>query len=635
MLTGRKAFEGDSPAGLIGAILERETPLVSSLQPLATSALDHIVQRCLAKDRDARWQSIGDVMRELEWVAGASATNPSAPAAGRESGGRRERVAWAAAAVLGTASIILGTLAYLSRPSPGARLQKLSILPPPGATIDRDYLALSPDGRFVGFFAERRLKRIEVTGGPVQTICDAPYGFGGTWSRTGVILFAPDVSMPLYEVSANGGTSSPVTKLDASRQETSHSVPTFLPDGEHFLYFAAGPKGRINAGTIGTSTSEPVVEADSLALYAPPVSSGGAGYLVYLRDSTLVAQPFNAERRTLTGDAVAVTDEEIHANILGRAAPFSVTVNGVLAYRSFGADTVLAWFDRTGTQVGTLGTPARYNAIEISPDGKRLAAERMDPRTRQTDVWMMSIDGESATQLTLTGESHARWSPDGRFLIFNRDGRVFRKPADGNGPEEAFYEASGSLALAATSDPSPDGRLVAIRQVPRDGVGGGSLFVVPTTSNGSTPTPIPQTEPRGMNARFSPDGRWLVHTSEEGGIPEVYLQPFPATGAKWVVSRSGGIRPRWRRDGKEIFYVHSGSVNGSGKLMAVPIELTPAVRIGAPAPVVDAAFVPSNANDYTYAVTPDGQRILVIEPQTDQARAAITVVMNWTAALKK
>ena len=684
MVTGRKAFTGKSHASLVSAIMSSEPAAMASEQPLTPPTLDHIVRRCLAKDPQERWQSMSDVMRELTWVA-ESIPNPFAPGLptpGAAPGGRRERLAWIAAAALAVTIIVLGGLAY-TRGSVDERVQKFSILPPPGVTVNRDYLAVSPDGRsvafvassaegrsllwirslgdlsaralpstedarhpfwspdsrFIGFFAERQMKKIQAAGGQAQRICDAPYGFGGTWNREGIILFAPDDSTVLYRVSANGGTPSPVTKLAAERSENGHSSPTFLPDGRHFLYVATGGSQRgINMSQLNSATSRHVIDSDSVALYAPPkLSKRSRGHLIYVRNRVLLAQPFDADRGEIVGDAVPIGDGTVQVAPIGAGAPISVTDAGVLAYRAFSANTELAWFDRLGRRVGTLGHSEPFNSIEMSPDGTRLAVERDDLRTRVTNIWIVNVADGLQTQFTFNGGNHPKWSSDGRFISFVRSNILFRKQTDGTGAEERlWYEAPAGIRLVALSDWSPDGRVLVIRLVPPGGASRGSLWFLPVAA-GATATLIAQTEASGFNGRFSPDGRWLAYTSDESGIMDVYLQPVPTNGAKFRVSRDGGIRPRWRHDGKELFYVGTGNVNGGGKLVAVSVEPTATARIstGTPIALMDAAFVPNNANNYPYAVSVDGQRILLIQRTDDQTGSAITVVLDWTTELAK
>jgi eukaryotic-like serine/threonine-protein kinase len=679
MLTGVNPFDAETAADAVARLLDRE-PDWDALPAHLPAAIRRLVQRCLNKRAADRLHAIADA--RLEIVDALTQPEPIERRAAPEATTNRWlSIAATACAILAAATIALAVRVVTMRVTTvDDRVARLSVLPPPDTTFSRDFLALSPDGRFVAFvatssdgrsllwiraldalsarplpgtdearypfwspdsrfiafFSQHSLKKIQPGGGPAQVICDASYGFGGSWNRDGVIVFAPDAALPLYRVSANGGAVSPVTTLDASHDESSQHSPTFLPDGTHFLYVSSRPKRWISVGALDSSTTRRLIDADSPALYAPASSRGSAGYLVYVRDGALLAQPFDADRLEITGDTVPVADANVQAMVgIGAAAPFSVTGAGVLAYRSFGADTQLTWFDRSGKRLADVGAPERYNAVELAPDGTRIAVERIEPRGNDPSIWLRDADGYSPTGLTFTSGDHPRWSPDGRFVTFNRDNGVLRKSTDGQGSEQELYHPPAGTYVGAVSDWSPDGHLLAIRQGPEGrGSGFGSLFLLPLTP-GATPAPIPQTQSRGQNARFSPDGRWLAYTSDESGIPEVYVQPLPSTGAKWLISRGGGIRPRWRSDGKEIFYIASTSVNGAGKLMAVAIDPQLSLRVGAPTPLLDIQFLPRNANDYPYSVSRDGQRILAVVPREDAARAPVTIVFNWTSDLKK
>jgi Tol biopolymer transport system component len=679
MLTGRRVFSGETVSRVVASVLEDE-PDWKQLPKSTPTSIRTLLRRCLEKDRRRRLDSAAAARLEIDDAIeyGADTETPARRF-------RRETLVWIASAVLAVTAIVLAIRLFRSPPVVERRAQKFSLLPPTDATVNRDYVALapnglsvafvataadgraqlwirsldgltarpfagtddarlpfwSPDSRFIGFFAEHKLKKIQASGGPVQIICDAPYGFGGTWNRDGVIVFSSDIGTALSSVSANGGTPHQATRLDATRGEGFHVAPAFLPDGRHFLYAANEPRKdppqkprlTILVGSLDAMPPRPLVESDSMSLYAHgPGAADGAGYLLYVRDNALLAQPFDAGSYTLTGEAVPVGDGAIQVVNVGRTAPFSVSDTGLLAYRSSTANTQLAWFDRAGKRMRTLDAPAGYDEVELSPDGHRIAVGRIDPHSGVSNLWLSDVDGESFSQVTFAFTRLPRWSLDNKTLTFEQFPRVVRKRVDGTGTEEVLYEGSDP-AVTAFCDVSPDGRTVAFRSVPGTGRGSeaGSLWVVPAAS-AVKPTQIPQTESRGFNARFSPDGKWLAYNSNESGIMEVYVQPFPSTGAKWKVSQNGGIRPLWRRDGKELFFVASGNVNGVGLLTAVPIETTTTIRIGAPHAIVNAPFVPSTANVYPFAVSADGQRVLLVEPVDDHS--GITVVLDWMAALK-
>jgi Tol biopolymer transport system component len=280
----------------------------------------------------------------------------------------------------------------------------------------------------------------------------------------------------------------------------------------------------------------------------------------------------------------------------------------------------------------TLGTPELYNGVELAPDGRHAAVERISPRDGTSNIWLVDPDTGLETQFTFDGASHPIWSPDGRFVTFNRNRAVFRKPVDGTAAEEQVYRESDGGVFGPVADWLPDGRAFVMRDVPEGTGSATGRLVLVTPGSATKPAAIAGTQ---FNGRVSPDGKWLAYSADENGVEEVYVQPFPATGAKWLVSRGGGVRPRWRRDGRELFFIASSAVNGAGHLMAVPVDAQPQFRVGTPRPLLDAPFVPGSANEYTYSVSPDGQRILVIEPTADAKRAPFTFVINWTAALQR
>jgi Tol biopolymer transport system component len=674
MLTGRRVFGGDSVAQILASVSQDQLDW-ARLPPETPLGILRLLRRCLERDYKRRLDSAAAARLDID----DALHPPFAPPQPRPLR-RREAAAWIVAVLAGAVAVTLAVRGIRAPVAANRGVMKSSLLPPPGVTVNRDYVALSPDGRSVafvaaasdgrsvlwirsldqsssrplagtedarlpfwspdsgsiGFFAEHRLKKIQASGGPAQVICEAPYGFGGTWNRQGVIVFAPDVGTPLSRVAASGGAPVPVTQMDAGRHEGSHSLPAFLPDGQHFLYAASGDgSAGIDVGSLDSKTSRRVMNADSYALYAPSASSGAApGYLVFVRAHALLAQPFDPDRMQTAGDAVPLGDDEIQVAIAG-GAPFSVSDTGALAYRISTPNRELAWFDRTGKRLGSIGTADRYNAIEMSPDGRQLAVERIDHRTEMIDVWLKATDGTSSSQFTFTGGQHPRWSRNGRFIVFVRSPVVVRKPVEATGSEEVLYTPPDGMALAALSDVSPDGRTIVVRQISVGvGAAAGALWQLLATP-GAAPTQIPQTQRGGFNGRFSPDGKWLAYSSDESGLNEVYVQPVPSTGARWKVSREGGIRPLWRADGRELFYIATGNTNGAGTMMAVSVELAPTFRASSPTALIDAAFVPNNANNYPYAVSADGQRILMIQPPGDPNASAITLALDWTAGLKK
>jgi eukaryotic-like serine/threonine-protein kinase len=674
MATGKKAFEGRSQASLIAAILERTPPPISSIQPMTPPALDRVVKTCLEKDPEDRWQTAHDVMLELRWIAeaGSQAGLPAPVVARRRS---RERLAWTVAAILAASTIALSIL-ELRRPRSGSPIVRSNLLPPgkasfsfvgggagpvaispdgrqlafvasePGgkrqlwirplesliarslpATDEATYPFWSPDSQFVGFFADGKLKKIEVSGGPPLSICEAPDARGGTWGRDGIIVFEPQFREPLHRVVATGGRPVPVTKLDASRSETTHRWPWFLPDGRHFLFFSGshstGAESELDAIFVGSLDGEKpklLVNARSNAAYA-------AGHLLFVRQKTLLAQPFDPKSLKLTGEAFPIA-EKVQDDPGFFNAVFSVSDQGTLAYQEAGGTTglsELAWVDRSGKKIDVLGEPADYYEPRISPDGRRVAVGVGDPG----DVWIYDVARRVRTRLTFAASDDfaPTWSPDGERVAFSSQrsgsGDLYAKSASGTGNDELL---SSSKIFKVPNSWSPDGRYIAY--IAFQGAPGSKADLWLLSLPDRRASPLLQTEFDEVAGVFSPEGRWLAYASNESGRFEVYVQPFPGPGGKWQVSTAGGNHPRWRRDEKELFYVAP-----DGKIMAVELRAGPAFEAGTPQPLF--ATLLKNMPGPPYDVSSDGQRILLNRPLGEESSPPITLVQNWTALLKR
>ena len=424
-------------------------------------------------------------------------------------------------------------------------------------------------------------------------------------------------------------------------REISHSYPSFLPDDRHFIYSARGTDVEdswIKIGTLDSSDTQPLVKVDSNAAY---VSTATGDYLLFAREGTLQAQPFDVRRLAIAGEPVPVSEELVSQPLLplptaAAAADFSVSGGGILVYRP-GSGTLerqLVWVDRTGKPIESVGAPGDFQHVELSPDGKRVAIDRVDAQSRRADIWLLDFSTGTPSRFTFDPGRFElpRWSPDSTRLLFGGPPRgqdhpgFYQKPSSGAGTEERVYESTDD-AVTFASDWAPDGRFIVFRKLSPGTQG--SLWVLPLSGD-RQPKPVPQTDARGANGRFSPDGRWLAYQSAQSGRAEVWVQPFPATGAKWQISRDGGARPRWRRDGKELFYV-----SPAGTLMAVPLAAGHAFQPGTPTPLFETKFSPNNINAYPYDVSPDGQRFLVITPREELGASPLTVVLNWDAGLKK
>jgi len=669
MATGKPAFAGKSRASLIAAILSSEPQPMAALQPMTPPALARVVKKCLAKDPDERWQSASDLASELNWIA-----------EGRSQGGEAARVLagsrrWQRASWLLAAAFFLSTVAggvawwqasnrrpppmyfHTSVPfpandlalSPDGRMlamvayseqannyvlwtyevggQRTSSV---GGTQGASFPFWSPDGKFIGFFADGKLKKVEVSGGKVQVLCDAPNGRGGAWNRDGVIVFTPDGVGGLSRVSSLGGSPVEMTKPDTSRFEWSHRWPVFLPDGKHFLYLAANFSGHLenNAIFLGSLDSQErrlLVSTSANAAYSEP------GYLVYLRDRTLVAQPFDRRRYVLSGEPHTLSDEVLYFPTVDRAV-FSVSSAEVLVTQTGKGASLsqLMWFDRSGKLAGTVGMPGSYDNVRLSPDGHRVATDQTDPDGRKVDIWIHEPARGTARRLTFDPalDQTPVWSPDGKQILFssNRTASIqlILRNADGAGPEEQVADpgASGSVVVNVW-DWSRDGKYVLFKK-------GNELWYLSWPQR--VTKPLLQAKWTLRNAQFSPDGRWMAYASNETGNMEIYVSPFSSGNGKWQISSGGGQEPRWRQDGKELFYV-----SAEGKMMAVAVTTGASFESGSPVALFQThRRQPVSSQDvFSYDVSGDGQRFL-IATKVDEANAApLSILLNWASEMEK
>jgi eukaryotic-like serine/threonine-protein kinase len=668
MTTGRKAFEGASPSGVVAAILSTTPPAMASVEPITPPALDYVVHRCLAKDPEARWQSARDVAADLNWIA----TDPrAAPALAGRQFQRKSLLVWATAAAglaLGVAAVVTATRTRLSPLSAAVRFEipapegssgtNVPIVSPDGTQVafiapmsegkqflwvralssleskriveadDRAFPFWSPDGRSIAFFADGKLKRINSDGGPVQVLCDAPAGRGGAWNRDGVILFAPAASGPLYRVASGGGSPSQVTTLAANPVEHSHRFPHFLSGGRQFTYDAIGQTFAIALGSLDSSESTRLVEQRESEAWSPP------GYLLFVReDNILMAQPFNGRR--LTGEAVPVTNR-IAGGAVAQNYGYSVSDNGVLTYVTRIAPSIkLTWVNRTGRLLGGVGPAGDYASFALAPDGRRVIAERGQRQPPGTpEIWVM--DASRGSELRLVGSDPPPrdpiWSPNGNLFAYDRwvpdasQEHLFISRSNGTGGERMLpvKRDFGSVVLDQWS---PDGQFL-LYELFDHTTAVHNLWLMPTA--GDQPARLYlRTDFNKVDAQFSPDGQWVAYGSDESGKSEIYVQSFPDPASKWQVSTNGGKRPRWRRDGKELFYL---ALNDA--LMAVPVGSGVRFTAGTPR-LLFAAPGAGGALETRYDVSPDGQRFLFNVLAQPAKPSSITVVLNWTADVKK
>jgi serine/threonine protein kinase/Tol biopolymer transport system component len=687
MATGRRAFEGTTAASVVGAVLHVDPPPVSSIQPMAPPALDRIVTRCLAKDPDDRWQTARDLMLELKWIAGSKPDDAAASALAPFM--KRRRMAVASSLTLLLVAIVSGAgIWYLRRTPSEEPVQRLSLLPPlnvrpaglnagGGAAISPDgrrlafvatgadgkkllwvraldlldaeplpatdgatYPFWSPDSESIGFFAEGKLKKIAATGGQPQTIADALQPRGGTWSTEGIIVFLANAGERWYRVAAAGGSAAAMT-IDAPNTES--YWPFFLPDGRHVLFFGRPEKPGIYAAALDSTTATLVLAEHVGIAYAAP------GYLLTLaglarnsEDRTLVAMPFDATRLQITGPASVVAEHVAYETLFARAA-FSTSQNGRVVYQTeYVPATQLTWFDREGKQLGNLGGSNGYRKPSLSRDEKTVAVERPDPQTEGTDIWLLDATRDVASRLTVdpAPDWSPVWSPDGSRVVFTspRDSfppNLYEQDSRGAGPGEFLLRSS---RVVHPRDWSSDGRFLAIDAL--DPKTQWDLLIVPmepaTAAANRKTVPFLQTDFNEYGGQFSADGRMMAYLSDETGSFEVYVAPFPVSADWWRkrISSSGGGQPRWRRDGKELFYIAS-----DGTLMAVSTTWEKTFEAGAPRALfktrivgVDSIVRVSSVTNY--AVTADGQRFLITSEAEGTPQPSITVLSNWPAALE-
>jgi eukaryotic-like serine/threonine-protein kinase len=670
MLSGRRAFHGESPAETMSAILKEDPPELFQTNQNVSPALERLVNRCLEKSPESRFHSASDLAFALDALSGSASSfdkTISVATPGLQSR-TRERFIWITAVTVPLIIAIALAFSNFRRAANASQTMRFFITPtdqtafisalvsPDGhllvirgrdssgktfllirsldslstqslsGTDDATFPFWSPDSRSIAFFAGGKLKRIDVNGGPPQTLCDTDTGPGptGAWNRDGVIVFARDDA--LYRVSAAGGIATALTALDQAHGEISHKYPQFLPDGKHFLYLAQNAKtedSSIYVRALDSSENRLILKTRAQAAYVPD------GYLLFVRDRTLMAQPFDASKLQLTGEPIRVA-EEVGVDIIRGFANFSVSDNGMLTYMSGGTDGQMFLFDRDGKSLGALGPTGNYSNVYLSPDEKRVAASITDLQSGARDVWLLDIARNAPTRFTFdpAEDSIPIWSPDGSLIAFVSDregtGNLYVKSANSAGKEELLLKTTERKFL---HDWSRDGKFIAYSSLNTST--NIDLWALPMTGD-KKPFPLLQSPFVEDHARFSPDGYFIAYSSNETGRYEVYVQTFPPSGGKWVISRDGGAQPRWRRDGKEIFFIAPDR-----KLMAADVKLAGSnFEVSVPKPLFQtqiAGPIPRNR----YDVFGNGQRFLIITPRQENNLTPITVVANWTAGLQR
>ena len=684
MLTGKHTFPGQTVTDTLASVI-KEQPDWSQLPPQTPARVRVLLQRCLQKDPKQRLRDIGDARISLDEVLSGAPEPSSGGVVAVDARLSRSTLPWA---LLGTAVAALAVLAFIhfrekpfvAQPvrfqiplpekailgpagsfavSPDGRLLAFSAVQPNG--VQRLWIRpldslearplqgsesgsgapffWSPDSHYIAFDAGGKLKKIGISGGQVQTLCDiARNAVGGSWNKDGVIIFGQSPG-GIMRVSASGGPPSPLTTLDSSRGEINHDLPSFLPDGRHFLYLRRSTQPENSGVYVGSLDVKPEGQ-DSRRLLATafqpiyvPSLSRESGQLLFLSEAKLQAQPFDASRLQLTGEPVSVAEQ---VGSYREAGFFSASTNGVLVYRTAGAGgTMLTWFDRGGKVLGTMEDRGVFASPAFSPDGSRVAIARQDPINGNWVIWIFDFARGTSARFTFGSASawFPVWSPDGNRIIFASDPKglydLYQKSTSGANEEELLLASSESKLPTSVS---PDGRFLLYFSYNSNKKY--NLWVLPIGGN-AKPIPFPMTEFNEIGGRFSTDGHLIAYMSDESGRFEIYVCKFTpdpsgtgfSSGGKWQVSYGGGIRPRWSTDGKELFYVTL-----DGKVMAAAVTLGPTFQAGTPKLLFQAPPQPGRPNG---DITADGRRFLFPVPADPTAQPPFTVLLNWQAALEK
>jgi eukaryotic-like serine/threonine-protein kinase len=674
MLSGRLAFDGDTISDTMAAVLTRD-PDWSALPATTPRRLIELLKRCVRKDPRERLRDIGDARVELAEIAKGGAA-PEADVVAPASSSRR---VWLLALVALVAGVLatVATMRSFTKVTPprtlrvmvqGPDKQRVSsqandiVMSPDGSTIafvatdesgaahiwlrslgseqtrmvagtDGAVLPFwSPDGRQLGYFADRKLKRVSITGEGLQVLSNAPDPRGGAWGNGDTIVFAPNANGPIMVMPATGGTPKPATAFDTAAGETGHRLPTLLPDGRHFLYAALpeGPDGyRTKVGSIDGKPGPTVLSAKSVAIYAAP------GYLVFLGDGSVFVRPFDPRSFQLSGTPRPIADLELDTGTYAAAPPFSIGPGGtILQPASTRGTERLETFDRQGKSLGRLPVPeGNFLGRTLSPDGRHLVVSYQKPGDTSFPLYMLDLERGIFSRFSFDGENDQQpmWTPDGRRVIWGSDrpgGRdFFWKNADGSGAEERLTDAPGPFN--DVNAVTPDGRTLVFTSYGGDS--GEDLWTVDLDGK-HEPHPLLATKANEMDAAISPDGRWIAYRSDESGELELYAQAFPGLGHKLRLTvngtyndlRNGSLALRWRGDGREIIgYSPDGSA-----IMSVPVELGVDLKAGVPVPLFK--FPPGM--DFA-TPSPDGQTFFACVATRTSSRDLIRLVENWASGL--
>jgi eukaryotic-like serine/threonine-protein kinase len=684
MLAGKETFSGETVTDTLAAVIKEE-PDWSRLPPAAPARVRVLLQRCLQKDPKQRLRDIGDARISIdEALAGAPepATGALLPVA-QPLWGRA--LPWALFGAAAAAFLVLGLLHFRVKPTAVNVVRSQIPLPEKAFLSSSGAFALSPDGRQLAYYAAgpdgiqrlwirplgslearqlpgaesgifgpppffwssdsrsivfdggKSLKKIGIAGGEAQELCDiGEFAVGGSWNRDGIIIFGQQPGV-IARIPADGGSASPLTALDLSRGEIADVFPSFLPDGRHFLYLRTFSQQENDGVYVGSLDSKPgnqnpkrLLTTNYQPIYVPPLDSE-LGHLLFMRNGTLVAQPFDTNTLELTGEPAAVAEQVGSYREFGF---FSASTNGVLAYRTGSAGALqLTWFDREGKILGTLGEQGIYGIPAFSPNGMQATVDKRDPQTGKWVIWLFDFSRATSARFTFgpANAQHPIWSTDGKRIIFASDPNgvldLYQKEANGTKSEELLLKSSEGKGPGSVS---PDGRfLMYAADNPKTKL---DLWVLPLQNN-EKPFAFLKTEFNEGDGHFSPDGHLVAYRSDESGHWEIYVRPFVpestaaqlTAGGKWQISNGGGIRPWWSPDGKELYYV-----TPDGRVMVAPVSTTPTFQAGAPKFLFQV-----QPGRMVGSYTADGKRFLFPIPVVQTAQTPFSLVLNWQAGLKK
>jgi Tol biopolymer transport system component len=669
MLTGKRLFEGATISHILAAVLKDEPDWER-----VPAKVRRLLRSCLEKDVKQRLQAIGDwKLLMVEDTRAAPAPAPS----------RLGEIAIAAASVFALALAGLAFVHFRETPPPEQTLRYNVALPensfvhsfaisPDGRTLviaaqangkrqlwlrpmdalpahamtfteDATYPFWSPDSRYIGFFAQGKLKKVAASGGPAQSLCDATNGRGGSWNRDDVIVFSPgNAGTSIQRVGAAGGV-----PVDLSRTKGNQRHPAFLPDGHHFLYLqyrGTTDGGGVYVSSLDGKENRRILPEVSSVVFAPPAHDGRTGHILFVRENTLMAQPFDAASAQLAGNVFPVA-EDVSLTTNNSYAAASVSDNAVLLYEAGGATggtNQFSWYDRSGKSLGPVGAPGGILDPALSPDEKLIVFRRS--AAVGSDLWVRDLSRGTESRFTSDPSNNLApfWSPKGDRIVFSssRSGGVinlYQRATSGSGPDEPLLpNRINEISSQISSQWSRDGRFIVYFEV--DPKNKRDLWVLPTEGAAAArkPKPFLRTEFDELFGQLSPDSHWMAFTSDRSGRREVYVRPFPPGEGEWTISIVGGQGPRWRSDGKELFFEAA-----DGKMMAVPVKAVvgtrPSFEAGAPVALFDAHMVHTgNDSQLQYDVTADGKRFLINTTSgSGAASPPLTVVTNWTAELKK